>query len=83
MGEDRGQQRAHLPWVDPLLARLLEMDAEPEVVLDLDEQVGEPDRVSVVGCLSDGGRDGVGELRVGAGVEQRTPERRGRFRPER
>lgn len=26
--------------------------------------------VSVVGCLSDGGRDGVGELRVGASVGQ-------------
>ena len=40
-------------------------------------QLGEPGRelvgrhvVSVVGCLSDGGRDGVGELRVGAGVGQ-------------
>ena len=40
---DRGQQRADLAGVDPL-ARLLEVDAEPEVVLDLDEQVGEPDR---------------------------------------
>ena len=43
MGEDRGQQRADLAGVGPL-ARLLEVDAEPEVVLDLDEQVGEPDR---------------------------------------
>ena len=43
MGEDRGQQRADLAGVDPL-ARLLEVDAEPEVVLDLDEQVGQPDR---------------------------------------
>ena len=43
VGEDRGQQRADLAGVDPL-ARLLEVDAEPEVVLDLDEQVGEPDR---------------------------------------
>ena len=32
--------------VDPLLAGLLEVDAEPEVVLDLDEQVGEPDRAA-------------------------------------
>ena len=46
VGEDRGEQRAHLPGVDPLLARLLEMNAEPEVVLDLDEQVGEPDRAA-------------------------------------
>ena len=46
MGEDRGEQRAHLPGVDPLLAGLLEVDAEPEVVLDLDEQVGEPDRAA-------------------------------------
>ena len=37
VGEDRGEQRAHLPGVDPLLAGLLEVDAEPEVVLDLDE----------------------------------------------
>ena len=43
MGEDRGEQRAHLPGVD-LLAWLLEVDAEPEIVLDLDEQVGQPDR---------------------------------------
>lgn len=43
VGEDRGQQRADLAEVDPL-ARLLEVDAEPEVVLDLDEQVGQPDR---------------------------------------
>ena len=43
VGEDRGQQRADLAGVDPL-ARLLEVDAEPEVVLDLDEQVGQPDR---------------------------------------
>ncbi len=43
---DRGEQRAHLPGVDPLLAGLLEVDAEPEVVLDLDEQVGEPDRAA-------------------------------------
>ena len=46
MGEDRGEQRAHLPGVDPLLAGLLEVDAEPEVVLDLDEQIGEPDRAA-------------------------------------
>ena len=46
MGEDRGEQRAHLPGVDPLLAGLLEVDAEPEVVLDLDEQVREPDRAA-------------------------------------
>ncbi len=37
MGEDRGEQRAHLAGVDPLLAGLLEVDAESEVVLDLDE----------------------------------------------
>ena len=43
LGEDRSQQRADLAGVDPLLARLLEVVAEPEVVLDLDEQVGEPD----------------------------------------
>ena len=43
VGEDRGQQRADLAGVDLLLARLLEVDAEPEVVLDLDEQVGQPD----------------------------------------
>ena len=46
VGEDRGEQRAHLPGVDPLLAGLLEVDAELEVVLDLDEQVGEPDRAA-------------------------------------
>ena len=46
MGEDRGQQGADLPGVDSLLARLLEVDAEPEVVLDLDEQVGQPDRAA-------------------------------------
>ena len=39
----RGEQRADIPGVDPLLAGLLEVDAEPEVVLDLDEQVGQPD----------------------------------------
>jgi len=44
--EDRGEQRAHLPGVDLPLAGLLEVDAEPEVVLDLDEQVGEPDRAA-------------------------------------
>ena len=43
MGEDRGEQRADIPGVDLLLARLLEVDAEPEVVLDLNEQVGQPD----------------------------------------
>ena len=32
------------PGVHPLLAGLLEVDAEPEVVVDLNEQVGEPDR---------------------------------------
>ena len=41
-----GEQRAHLPGVDALLAGLLEVDAEPEVVLDLDEQVGEPDQAA-------------------------------------
>ena len=46
VGEDRGEQRAHFPGVDPLLAGLLEVDAEPEVVLDLDEEVGEPDRAA-------------------------------------
>ena len=46
VGEDRGQQGADLPGVDSLLARLLEVDAEPEVVLDLDEQVGQPDRAA-------------------------------------
>ena len=40
------EQGAHLSGVDPLLAGLLEVDAEPEVVLDLDEQVGEPDRAA-------------------------------------
>ena len=34
------------PGVDPFLARLLEVDAEPEVVLDLDEQVGQADRAT-------------------------------------
>ena len=43
---DRGEQGADIPGVDPLLAGLLEVDAEPEVVLDLDEQVGEPDRAA-------------------------------------
>ena len=46
VGEDRSQQRADLAGVDPLLARLLEVDAESEVVLDLDEQVGQPDRAT-------------------------------------
>ena len=46
VGEDRGEQGADIPGVDPLLAGLLEVDAEPEVVLDLDEQVGEPDRAA-------------------------------------
>ena len=45
VGEDRGEQHAHFPGVDPL-AWPLEVDAEPEVVLDLDEQVGEPDRAT-------------------------------------
>ena len=44
VGEDRGQQHADF-GVDPL-AGLLEVDAEPEVVLDLDEQVGQPDRAA-------------------------------------
>jgi len=43
VGEDRGEQGADLAGVDLLLAGLLEVDAEPEVVLDLDEKVGEPD----------------------------------------
>ena len=39
--------RAHTsPGVDPLLARLLEVDAEPEVALDLDEQVGQRDHAA-------------------------------------
>ena len=46
VGEDRGEQRAHLPGVDQLLPWLLEVDAEPEVILDLDEQVGQPDRAA-------------------------------------
>ena len=46
VGKDRGEQRAHFPGVDPRLAWPLEVDAEPEVVLDLDEQVGEPDRAT-------------------------------------
>ena len=46
VSEDRSQQRADLAGVDPLLARLLEVDAESEVVLDLDEQVGQPDRAT-------------------------------------
>ena len=33
VGEDRGEQGADIPGVDPLLAGLLEVDAEPEVVL--------------------------------------------------
>ena len=37
MGEG-GEQRAHLPGVDPLLAGLLEVDAEPEVVLDIESR---------------------------------------------
>ena len=37
---------ADLPGVDPFLARLLVVDAEPEVVLDLDEQVGQADRAT-------------------------------------
>ena len=45
MGEDRGEQGADLAGVDPL-AGLLKVDAEPEVVLDLDEQVGQPDRAA-------------------------------------
>ena len=45
VGEDRGEQRAHFAGVDPL-AWPLEVEAEPEVVLDLDEQVGEPDRAT-------------------------------------
>ena len=53
VGEDRGQQGADLPGVDSLLARLLEVDAEPEVVLDLDEQVGQPDRAAA-GVQPDG-----------------------------
>ena len=32
MGEDRGEQGAHLPGIDPLLAGLLEVNAEPEVL---------------------------------------------------
>ena len=59
VGEDRGQQRADLAGVDPL-ARLLEVDAEPEVVLDLDEQVGEPDRLLAgPGDLTAGRRAGL------------------------
>ena len=46
VGKARGEQRAHFPGVDPRLAWPLEVDAEPEVVLDLDEQVGEPDRAT-------------------------------------
>ena len=46
VGKDRGAQRAHVPGVDPRLAWPLEVDAAPEVVLDLDEQVGEPDRAT-------------------------------------
>ena len=46
VGKDRGAQRAHVPGVDPRLAWPLPVDAAPEVVLDLDEQVGEPDRAT-------------------------------------
>ena len=46
VGKARGEQRAHFPGVDPRLVWPLEVDAEPEVVLDLDEQVGEPDRAT-------------------------------------
>ena len=46
VGDDRGEQGADIPGVDPLLAGLLEADAEPEVVLDLDEQVGKADRAA-------------------------------------
>ena len=46
VGEDRGEQGADLAGVDLLLAGLLEVAAEPEVVLDLDEQVGQPDRAA-------------------------------------
>ena len=46
VGKDRGAQRAHVPGVAPRLAWPLAVDAAPEVVLDLDEQVGEPDRAT-------------------------------------
>ena len=42
--KDRGEQGADLPGVDTLLAWPMEVGAEPEVVLHLDEQVGQPDR---------------------------------------
>ena len=46
MGEDRGEQPHTSPGSTQLLAGLLEVDAEPEIVLDLDEQVGEADRAT-------------------------------------
>ena len=39
------------PGVDALLAGPMEVDAEPEVVLDLDEQVGEAVRSAGSGVL--------------------------------
>ena len=46
VGKDRGAPRAHVPGVDPRRAWPLAVDAAPEVVLDLDEPVGEPDRAT-------------------------------------
>ena len=46
MSENGGEQRTHLSGVGPLLAWPKEVGAEPEVVLDLDEQIGQPDRAA-------------------------------------
>ena len=44
VGENGGQEYAHLVGLDSLLPGAMEVGAEPEVVLDLDEQVSQPDR---------------------------------------
>ena len=73
VGEDRGEQGADLAGVDLLLAGLLEVDVESEIVLDLDEQVGQPDR----------GTAGVQPaMQLGEAVRLRRVGRLGRVRLE-
>ena len=46
MSKNGSEQRTHLSGVDPLLAGPKEVGTESEVVLDLDEQIGQPDRAA-------------------------------------
>ena len=46
MGNDRGEQDAHLPGVLRLFSRLMEMRTKSEIVRNLCEQVCRPNRTT-------------------------------------